>query len=46
MANHIDFIHFIRLWNILWNGDFKDKISILFLAHVEGLLEIMRWRFF
>ncbi|CAF4493213.1 unnamed protein product, partial [Rotaria sp. Silwood2] len=33
--NQIDFIHFIRLWNILWNEDFKDKLIILFLSHLE-----------
>ncbi|CAF0826405.1 unnamed protein product [Rotaria sp. Silwood1] len=34
-SNQIDFIHFIRLWNILWNEDFKDKLIILFLSHLE-----------
>ncbi|UJR27471.1 hypothetical protein I4U23_008757 [Adineta vaga] len=36
-ANQIDFIHFIRLWNILWNGEFRDKLIILFLAHLENI---------
>ena len=35
-SNQIDFIHFIRLWNILWNGEFRDKLIILFLAHLES----------
>jgi hypothetical protein len=35
-SNEIDFINFIRLWNILLNGDFKDKLKLLFIAHFEG----------
>ncbi|CAM2713950.1 unnamed protein product [Rotaria socialis] len=34
-TNQIDFIHFIQLWNILWNEDFKNKLIILFLSHIE-----------
>ncbi|CAF1436530.1 unnamed protein product [Rotaria magnacalcarata] len=34
-ANQIDFIHFIQLWNILWHEDFKNKLIILFLSHIE-----------
>ncbi|CAF1369075.1 unnamed protein product [Adineta steineri] len=34
--DQIDFIHFIRLWNILWNEDFQKKLVILFLAHLEN----------
>ncbi|CAF3774640.1 unnamed protein product [Rotaria sordida] len=33
--DQIDFIHFIRLWSILWNEDFKHKLIILFLSHLE-----------
>ncbi|CAF4253974.1 unnamed protein product, partial [Rotaria sordida] len=33
--DQIDFIHFIRLWSILWNEDFKYKLIILFLSHLE-----------
>ena len=36
ISDQIDFIRFIRLWNILWNGDFKDKLTILFIAHLQG----------
>jgi hypothetical protein len=35
-SNEIDFINFIRLWNILLNGDFKEKLILLFIAHLEG----------
>ncbi|CAF2579131.1 unnamed protein product [Rotaria sp. Silwood2] len=34
-SNEIDFINFIRLWNILLNGDFNDKLKLLFIAHIE-----------
>ncbi|CAF1266589.1 unnamed protein product [Rotaria sordida] len=34
-SNVIDFINFIRLWNILLNGDFRDKLKLLFIAHMD-----------
>lgn len=32
----MDFINFIRLWNILLNGDYKDKLKLLFVSHIQG----------
>jgi len=32
----MDFINFIRLWNILLNGDYKDKLKLLFVSHFQG----------
>ena len=37
----IDFIHFIRLWNILWNGNIRDKLILLFISHLESLLRFL-----
>ncbi|CAF4497386.1 unnamed protein product [Rotaria socialis] len=34
-SNEIDFINFIRLWNILLNGEFNDKLRLIFIAHIE-----------
>ncbi|CAF5078189.1 unnamed protein product, partial [Rotaria magnacalcarata] len=34
-SNEIDFINFIRLWNILLNEDFNDKLRLIFIAHIE-----------
>lgn len=31
----LDFIRFIRLWNILINGDFQEKLKLLFIAHLD-----------
>jgi hypothetical protein len=35
-ANEMDFIKFIRLWDILLNGDFKQKLKLLFVVHLKG----------
>ena len=32
----MDFINFIRLWNILLNEDFKQKLKLLFVSHLKG----------
>lgn len=43
VSNHIDFIHFIRLWNILWNRNLRQKLIILFVAHIQGLFLIVSY---
>ncbi|CAF0721766.1 unnamed protein product [Adineta ricciae] len=34
-SNEMDFINFIRLWNILLNEDFKEKLKLLFVSHLK-----------
>ncbi|CAF1392144.1 unnamed protein product [Adineta ricciae] len=34
-SNEMDFINFIRLWNILLNEDFKLKLKLLFVSHLK-----------
>ncbi|CAF1052748.1 unnamed protein product [Adineta steineri] len=34
-SNEIDFINFIRLWNILLNGDVTEKLKLLFIIHMK-----------
>ncbi|UJR21588.1 hypothetical protein I4U23_024670 [Adineta vaga] len=34
-SNEMDFISFIRLWNILLNEEFKEKLKLLFIIHLK-----------